>query len=754
MNESNSGERPNRSPHGRFPVVRPADVIDIRGLWLAFRRRQGLFFAVAAFFLVAVVLITFQLTPQYTAHAQVMLDMRQRQVVDLEAVVSGLPPDSAVVDTEVEILRSRALANRVVDELGLMNDPEFNPVLRDSEGMAAWLENTAAHMQAIFSAALPEDQAARAGSEQADDRHHAVVVQNLLKAISAKRQGLTFVIDVAATSASPEKAMTIANAFADKYLVEQLEAKFEATRAANIWLEARLTDLRQEVNAKEQAVETYRAQAGLLNAGGESLTEQQTSDLNAQIVIQRADLAEKQARLRGVQNLVSAGGSNQEISEALTSDVIRELRSQKAEVVRRQAELSSRYGERHPEMLKVRRELADIETEIEREAERIVTSLKNEVDVARQRVASLETSIKRLRGEMVENNSDLVRLRELQREAEASRTLYESFLTRFRQTSEQQTLQEADARIISGATAPARPSSPDLLLNFMLGLAFAGVAGGAAVFVAETFDQGLATKQDIERELGIASLAMIPTVPGKYAAKGNAAQYVLDKPLSSYAESLRSLRASILFGRSHQDVHVVALTSAVPREGKTSTTLALGRVSAKLGSRTLVIDADIRRSMLTQVAGLTPEVGLLEVLEGRADLDDAIFRDAESGLDILPLTGHDRSASDVFGREAMKNLLKRLRERYELILLDTAPAMAVAETRILSTAVDSVVLLLRWRKTPRNVVKAALDTLEQVDAPVTGAALTQVNLRAEGRYGAGGGYGGSYYKYYSKYYQD
>lgn len=754
MNEFKPFDRLDRPARSRPAPDASGEIFDLRGLWLAFRRRLALFFAIAALVLLAIIVVTFQMTPQYTASAQVMLDPRDREVVDLQAVVSGLPPDSAVVDTEVEILRSRALANRVIDELNLMADPEFNPALRDPEGVARAAGAVGGFFGGLFAAISPGGPSRSISPADEADLHRAETIESLQRALSVRREGLTFVIDVAATSESPQKAAAIANAYADKYLVEQLEAKFDATRTANEWLEGRLADLREEVNAREQAVETYRAEAGLLNAEGETLTERQVADLNAQIILQRADLAEKQARLGAVRNLVSSGGSNQEISEALSSDVIRELRSQRAEVVRRQAELSSRYGERHPEMLKVRRELADIEAEIEREAERIVTSLSNEVDVARQRVASMEGSIGRLRGEMVQNNSELVRLRELERDAEASRALYESFLTRFRQTSEQQSLQEADARIISRASIPAEASAPNLPMNLALGLILALVAGSGAVFVAETFDQGLATKADMERELGLPALALIPGVPRAYASRDNAAGYALDKPLSSYAESLRALRAAVLFGRGHGDVKVVAITSAVPREGKTATSLALGRVSAKLGSRTLVIDADLRRSMLTRTAGLTPRAGLLEVLDGRATLDDAITREQASGLDILPLTGEDRSASDVFGRRDMRELLQAVRERYEFVILDTAPAMAVAETRILSTAVDAVVLLARWRKTPRAVVKAALDALAHVDAPVAGAALTQVNLSAEGRYGYGSGYGGSYYKYYSKYYEN
>jgi len=754
MNELRPVDRYSHGDQARRRESGGEDLLDIRSLWLVLRRRLGLMLAVAAIVFAAVALITLQMTPKFTASAQVMLDPREREVVDLDSVLSGLPPDSTVVDTEVEILRSRALAKRVAESLSLYSDAEFNPALFEPRGVAAWTRAAGSAMSGLVSALSPARNAGTPTESERLEEQREETIDELLEALSVRRQGLTYVIEISATSRDPRKAAEIANEFADKYLVEQLEAKFEATRTANEWLEQRLGDLREEVSARERAIEVYRAEAGLLESEGLTLNEQQISDLNAQIVLQRADLAEKRARLRAVENLISSGGSGQDISEALSSDVIRELRSQQAEVIRRQAELSSRYGERHPEMLKVRRELADVEREIEREANRIVTSLRNEVEVARQRVASLEASIARQRDEMAENNSALVQLRELEREAEASRTLYESFLSRFRQTSEQQSLQQTDARVISEASPPARPSSPDLMLNLALGLALAGVAAAGAAYAAESFDQGIATREALERELGVSALALIPQVPSRYGKADKAADYVLDRPLSSYAESLRALRTALLYSRRRQGDQVIALTSALPGEGKTATTLALGRVSAKLGAKTLVIDADNRRRMLTKLMGQDPEVGLLEVLDGACPVEQALVREDASGLHVLPLTEGRETASDVFGRPGMKDLLQLLRDRYETIILDTAPAMAVAETRILSTAVDSMVLLVRWRKTPRAVARAALDALAQVDAPVAGAALTQVNLDAEGRYGYGSGPGGSYYKYYRKYYQD
>lgn len=733
------------------PLEQPAgDVIDLRALWFTFRRRLGLFFGIAAVVLALVIIVTFQMTPQYTASASVLLNLRQSDVVDLGAVMSGLPSDSATVDTEVEVLRSRTLARRVADALNLYEDPEFNPALREVSGFSAWLGGVRQSLRNLLSAAAPETIDLL---EVQDDPTEARVVGNLLNRLTVRRQGLTHVMDVAISSEQPQKASRIANAYANAYLTDQLEAKFEATERANIWLSDRLEALREEVLLAERAVEAYRAEAGLLSARGSTLTEQQIGDLSAQAVLRRAELAEAQARLSTVRRQI-ASGAQQEVAEVLGSEVIRQLRGQRAEVVRRQADLLSRYGDRHPDVINIRRQLADIDAEIDLEGGRIVASLEGAVAIAQQRLTAIETSTAQLRNELSVGNQAEVRLRELERDAEAVRTLYESFLTRFRQTSEQETLQAADARIISLATVPTRQSSPNWRLNLALGLVLAGMAGIGVVFAAEMFDRGLSTAAQAERIFGVPSLALIPIVPKKYRTENRVADYVLDKPLSGYAEALRGLRAGLLFTRGRESAKVITITSALPGEGKTATAFALARVSSMLGSPTIVIDADIRRRILTHAGHLHPEAGLIEVLLGEAPLESAIVREEKTGLHILPLTSKNVGASDIFGRAEMRSLLGELRKKYDMVVIDTAPALPVAETRILATLVDSVVLLARWRKTSRDVVQAALTNLRQVDAPIAGIALTQVDLAAEGRYSYGHGYGKSYYQSYRKYYSD
>ncbi|MGP1274341.1 MAG: GumC family protein, partial [Caulobacterales bacterium] len=337
------------------------DLVDLRQLWRVLRRRLAVFIAVALGIFALAVLVTMQMTPQYTATASVIIDARRSQVIDIEAVLTGVGSDAAALDTEVELIRSRSLAQAVVESLDLVSDPEFNGRLREPSGVGALISG----VTGFFSALLPSQVAESTGSPES--RELDQVTSAVLDRLSARRSGMTYMISISFVSEGPEKAARIANAFADAYLTSQLEAKFEATERANIWLNERLEVLREEVRTDEQAVELYRAENGLLDTGGSTLTEQQISDLNAQLAIQRAELSAAESSLRSVQAQLNQGSSLDTIGEVLRSETIRALRAQQTETSRRRSDLTSRYGPRHPEILAVEREAADLEEQVARE---------------------------------------------------------------------------------------------------------------------------------------------------------------------------------------------------------------------------------------------------------------------------------------------------------------------------------------------------------------------------------------------------
>jgi capsular exopolysaccharide synthesis family protein len=344
----------------------------------------------------------------------------------------------------------------------------------------------------------------------------------------------------------------------------------------------------------------------------------------------------------------------------------------------------------------------------------------------------------------------MVQLMELQRKADASKAVYEAFLNRTKQVSAEEGIQQPDARVSSPAQAPLEPTSPNIKLNLALGFVLAVLGGLAVVLLLENLDGGLRTSSDIESKLQMPSLGAIPQLMRTTEAQRR--HYVVEKPFSSFAESFRSLKTSLMFSRTDREIRLVAVSSALPGEGKTLTTLSFGRSIAQSGTKVLIIDADLRRRMLTAATDITVPVGLVEVLEGKATLESAIVKDELSGAYMLLLSDTPAPTADLLSGPALAALFERLKLDYEMIIIDTAPVLAVAETRAVAALADATLFLVRWSKTPKQAASAALDLLINAGGFVAGVCLTQVNLAQQARLG----YGDKlyYYQAYRKYYTE
>lgn len=685
-----------------------------------FRRRLWVIMLTTGVVFLIVAFYTATATKLYTATSDVQLELSGRGVMNTidTSGFNGMPPDAAKVDTETQIVMSRALVSRVVDRLNLMDDPEFNPIssksIFDSIGDLFGRSPGAPALQKARERAL--------GRETA--------INTLITRRAIKRVGLTYIIEISATSRSPAKAAQIANTFADLYLTQQLETKYDTITRANEWLSSRLDALRIEVQNKERAVETYRAQNGLLSASGSTLTEQAISSLNQQLVMSRADLSEKEARLHEVERELASGKNGDSVAQALNSAVIGNLREKQAENSRLRAEMSTKYGPKHPEMRRVEQEGEDVQKRIDGEIARIIASQRNEVEIARNRLGSVQGSLSNQETDLAANNVGAVKLRELIRDAEASKTLYEGFLNRSKQIAEQGGIEQPDARVVSRASTPTEPSSPQTKLNLALG-AILGLALGAVIaLLMELFEQSLRTQEDVLDRLKISCVGSLPYLDKRTRTIDQEIvppeSYVLHRPLSAFGEALRGVRASLFFSSPDRTTKVLAVTSALPDEGKTTTSLGLARISALAGSKTVLVDCDLRRRSATHALGLDVEKGLTEVLFKTATLDQVIQKDPGSGADVVPLAQSEFTPLDLFSSEAMRQLIDELRERYEVVILDTAPVLPLADTRVLSPLADGVLVVVRWGRTPHSVVRSALDQLYAHGARIAGAVLVGV----------------------------
>ncbi|MGB0720815.1 MAG: AAA family ATPase [Gammaproteobacteria bacterium] len=711
-------------------------------------RRRMLIVAVVALVVAVGAVYVGNLTSYYTATATVIVEDNTARVVDLKQVVQGRRRNTFELRGELEVLRSRSLAQRVVEKIGLEKNAYFNASLRPPAPFLDTL-NPIDLARKVYRMAFPQPRVEPANEEARARRVRRGVVDVLLESLSIKQVTAAPVIHISITTPDPSLSAHVANTLAESYVIGQLEAKFETTRQATQWLSERLDGLRQKVLDSERAVAEFKASNELVAGRGATLTEQKLSELNSQYIMAQTSRAEAQASYDQARRVIKDGNSL-DAAQTLGSRLIDTLLVEEAGLQRQVAELDERYGVRHPKMIKARSELKDIRGKIRAEVRKVVTALGNKLEVARSRERSLRQALEGARGEAAEQGTASVTLRELERQAETDRLLYENFLGRFKETRQQQDIQQADARILSEAVPPSVPSRPHKALIIVL-MFFSALGGAVAVvMVAEGLDVGIRGADQVERLTGLDVLTMVPAV--RVGRKERIDRYVLDKPESVAAEAVRNLYTSLRLTRLGGGVHRVCVTSTLSGEGKSTLSVWLGRIAASQGRRVLLLDCDLRRAQVHRILGVANDKNLADLLLDDATLEEVRHVDEETGLHFIP--GKELKGNSLYTLTsgAFSDLLQRLESEYDLVILDAPPVLAVSDTKVLAKMADSCVYLVRWDSTDRKAMVTGLRALEAVDAKVLGIAVTRVDIRRHTSY-AYGDYG-HYYGRYSGYYSD
>ncbi len=731
----------------------PLPDVDLREFFRKIWRRKKIVIGTILFLVIVTFLIVNQLTPKYSSTAQVLIDPRQSQVVDIEAVVSGLPQDMETVESEIQILKSRRLAERVIQKLRLYEDPEFNKSLREKPEWHKWLRIQTYLPDYIYRLLVPESTTPTLTAEEKQDRIWVKITDEFLLNLGLARSGRSRVIGISFVSKSPKVSAAVANTMADTYIVDQLEAKFEATQKATEWLNERVAKLKSAVSGSERAVERFRTSSGLLQGKGTTLASQQISELNSQIIVARTKRAEATARLSQVQNLLKTKNGVDSAAEVLSSRLIQQLRSEESLALRKIAEQAQEFGAKHPRMITARAELDDLRRKIRAEVDKIVQNLRNEVGIARVRENTLTASLRRLEGRIGQLNTKEVQLRSLEREATANRTLYETFLSRFKETGQQQGIQQADARIISRADVPTEASFPRKGLTLVAAVVVSFFIGISLVFFVEQLDQGFRSMTQVENLTGLPALGLVPMLAGVRKLTTEPYKYIIENPVSAFGEAVRSLYTSIMLSNVDSPPKTVLITSSQPNEGKTSLAISLARqVSMQSQKKVILMDADLRTPQIHKSLGIPLSPGLVEYLSGTATVDEILHGDEESGTIVICAGETPNNPTDVLASDQMRRLVAQLSETNDFVVIDSPPILAVSDPKVLAHLADKTVYVIRWAETRRESAMMGLKQIVEIGGDVAGTVLSMVNTRRHAQYGYGdsGYYDGLNKKYYSK----
>lgn len=722
---------------------------------IAFARRQStIIVAVLLVALAAGVLYLVNTPPSYTAQATMIIDTHKNNVFQQQQLIGDTPVDTAMVESQVEVLRSENIALAVIKQLRLTDDPEF---VGPGGGLLGGMVSAVAKLLQ-GEAPLSETDLSRRAAEAFG------------KQLSVKRVGLTYVIEVAFTSHDRAKAASIANAVADAYINDQLNAKYQAAKRASVWLQERIGELRTQSSSAERAVVDFRNQNNLVNSGGGKLiNEQQLSELNTQMILARGQTAEAKARLDRINEILKAD-PDATVTDTLHNEVITKLRQQYLEIKARESEWSVRYGADHQATIQLRQQMQELRRSIGDELQRIAQTYKSDYEIARQREQALDRGVADAVSDTQLTDQAKVRLHELESSADTFRTLYNNFLQRYTESVQQLSFPITEARVITAATPPLNRSKPKPVLTMAI-VSFLGLGLGMLIGrLRDLSDRSFRSSDQVEAALGVPCVSILPLLTRPQAGEAVVAarpvsensrtmlhqaevfSEIVNAPFSRFTEGVRALKVAVDLSSIDGSKKVLGLTSALPNEGKSTISASLAELMAQSGARVLLVDADLRNPSLSRQLAPRASAGLIEVVQGTKTLAETVCIEPVTKLEFLPAIVGSKIAhtSEILASQKMGALFERLKTVYDYIVVDLSPVSPVVDVRTTSPLVDSYVFVVEWGATRVDAVSHALTDARNVHEKLIGVVLNKANISLLNRYES---HKGNYYKnrYYARY---
>jgi polysaccharide biosynthesis transport protein len=685
---------------------------------------------------------------RYTAQADMIIDTKRIRFTQAELDTENRTIEDASVESEIETTKSERVAKYVANQLHLIEDPEF-------VGAGQGLRSRIFSLLGLSSAPAPE---------RSNEELMRQVIGTLRDNLRVTRLGRSYIEQIAYTSLDREKAAKIANAFADAYIDDQLQAKFEATHRASLWLEQRIGELRKQASDAYKEVQDFKSQNGIIiGADGKLASEVELDQLGVALARARADTSQAKAKLDRIERVLEQRPNDPSkesfnipdpiVTDALSNPVITRLRQQFLDDQNRESEWSTRYGSDHQAARNLRAEMAALQRAIWDEISRIAESYKSELQITKTQEDSIERRMNEVFQHSDSTRQKQVRLRELETAANTYRNIYETFLSRFTQSVQQQSFPSTEARVVTFASAPGVPSSPKTRLTLALALVCGIGLGIIAGFAREQMNRKIHTRAQLETLLGTSCLAVLPVFATKSPAQRKrgrdsmALRQISEvAPFSATAEALRYIKVAI-------DLHpgggrLVGIVSALPGEGKTTVAAGFAAFVAKSGARTLLLDADLRKPSLSSTLGYAKAPGLLDLVASQSSFDDLVITDSTYKFDFMPASARIKptNSSDILNSPTTRQMLKAAKGKYDYILVDLPPILPVVDVKAVANLFDAFVLVVEWGSTSGDEILKAVAASPVLSERLLGAVLNKADEAAMRRFE---GYSDRRYYYYT-----
>ncbi|MDB5562839.1 MAG: ptk [Hyphomicrobiales bacterium] len=709
-------------------------------------------------------------TPFYKASSEVLIDQTN---AGLTAQITGNTDPSqadAAILSQVELFGSVNVAAAAVDALHLGDNKQF---LASSKTLKNQMLSIFKPLFAVFSHPKPTSSAAPTGpalspAEAARQQAIGIVQSNT----NVTRVRGTYLLQVDYTDADPVLASAIANALAEGYLSDQLNSKYAATRRASDWLQQRITELSRESLAADVAVQNFRAANNLVTANGQLISDQQVAQLNTGLVAAQNATATAKAKVDQIQAVLAADDPNALVTAALDSPLINSLRKSYLETAKRESDFVALVGDNHVQTIRLKAEMAQYQSQIKEELTRIGAGYQSDYQVALAHEQSQRDALTQATQSTPTSNATLAKLNELQLQDQSVKGLYQSFLQNYQEATQRTSFPIAEARIVTAATVPGTPSSPVAWLVLAAGTFLGGIVGVGVGGMREFNDRFVRTVDHLRSGVGMEYLGMVPLLNAKAETKpksagqhllphrvadlsGSIYNYAVEHRMTQFAETLRSAKVAADLGLADTKSKVIGLVSLLPGEGKTTLCYNFASLVASTGASTLIIDADLRRPSLSRTVAPHCEAGLIEAVLGKVSMQQAMFLDPATGLNVLPIAigAGALKSSDLLGSGAFADLLEEARQHYDYVILDLPPVAPVVDARAVSPHVDAFVLVVQWGSTSRQFLQSTLRAEPRIAEKCIGTILNKADMRKLSLYKTPGS-SESYMAEYSAYFRD
>ena len=702
------------------------DTIDFAQYWQTIRRYQWRIISLAVIITILVAMVVMSMTPVYRASSSLLIEAEEAKVVSIEEIYGLNANRKEYFETQYEILKSRQIAEKVVDKLDLINHPLYNK--EDSSGISDFVKSLKASLKEALPF-LPQNANVERSAEELRIAKRNAVTDQVINALTITPIKNTQVVRITFESESPELAAATANAVAETYIENYLEAKFDMTSKATTWLNDSLLGLREKLLSSEAALAAFYEENQVVDLDGVvGLASEELQKLNSELVSAESRLKQSEIIYEQVKRYRGDIDELARLPEVLNHPSIQSVKRAELEAESKVSELSKVYGPKHQRMISATAELESVQQNLNKQIQALVAGITSEYQQLQSRVAGLRSSVEASKQDFRRLTSLESERRTLQREVDINQQLYNSFFTRLKETSEVGGFETANARVLDEALAPTIPAKPKKPL--IIGAAFV-VSLGFGIFLAlalEALNRGIRSVEDVEKKLGQRMLGLIPWQKHKRKEDLPLRQF-FDNKHHSFSEAIRTLRTSLQLLHLDSNQQVFMVTSSAPKEGKTTVSINLAFAMGQLG-KVLLIEADLRRPTIAKQFGFPGfQPGLANLISGTHTLDECLVNDVTSGIDVICSGTIPPTPQELLASQKFKQLISEFRSSYDHIIIDTAPTQAVSDAMVVSNCCDTLLYVVKADSTSDKLINSGLTRFMQAGKRVDGIVLNQVDMK-------------------------